>query len=64
LAFFCLSIQHLARAYPLRWCGVTGSDVFFSQVFVPPHPLIKHWVSVLRNEQTPCAIFSACFWTA
>ncbi|RLM99880.1 uracil phosphoribosyltransferase-like [Panicum miliaceum] len=29
-------------------------------VFVPPHPLIKHWVSVLRNEQTPCAIFSEC----
>ncbi|KAG8085785.1 hypothetical protein GUJ93_ZPchr0010g7430 [Zizania palustris] len=26
-------------------------------VFVPPHPLIKHWVSVLRNEQTPCSIF-------
>ncbi|XP_057531663.1 uracil phosphoribosyltransferase [Amaranthus tricolor] len=26
-------------------------------VFVPPHPLIKHWVSVLRNEQTPCAVF-------
>nr|XP_023874206.1 uracil phosphoribosyltransferase [Quercus suber] len=26
-------------------------------VFVPPHPLIKHWVSVLRNEQTPCPIF-------
>ncbi|XP_052173107.1 uracil phosphoribosyltransferase isoform X14 [Diospyros lotus] len=26
-------------------------------VFVPPHPLIKHWVSVLRNEHTPCAIF-------
>ncbi|KAL6138775.1 hypothetical protein ACLB2K_064054 [Fragaria x ananassa] len=21
------------------------------------HPLIKHWVSVLRNEQTPCPIF-------
>lgn len=28
------------------------------QVYVPPHPLIKHWVSVLRNEQTPCPIFS------
>ena len=28
------------------------------QVMVPPHPLIKHWISVLRNEQTPCAIFS------
>ncbi|XWS67126.1 hypothetical protein CRYUN_Cryun05aG0260200 [Craigia yunnanensis] len=26
-------------------------------VFVPPHPLIKHWISVLRNEQTPCSIF-------
>ncbi|KAL3753754.1 hypothetical protein ACJRO7_001053 [Eucalyptus globulus] len=26
-------------------------------VFVPPHPLIKHWVSVLRNEQTPFPIF-------
>ncbi|KAJ4850735.1 hypothetical protein Tsubulata_035939 [Turnera subulata] len=26
-------------------------------VFVPPHPLIKHWVSVLRNEQTPSPIF-------
>ncbi|KAG8647670.1 uracil phosphoribosyltransferase isoform X2 [Manihot esculenta] len=26
-------------------------------VFVPPHSLIKHWVSVLRNEQTPCPIF-------
>ncbi|TYI65683.1 hypothetical protein E1A91_D09G173000v1 [Gossypium mustelinum] len=26
-------------------------------VFVPPHPLIKHWISVLRNEQTPCPIF-------
>ncbi|KAG2627073.1 uracil phosphoribosyltransferase-like [Panicum virgatum] len=28
-------------------------------VFVPPHPLIKHWVSVLRNEQTPCSIFKS-----
>ncbi|KAF5476141.1 hypothetical protein F2P56_007877 [Juglans regia] len=26
-------------------------------VFVPPHPLIKHWVSVLRNEQTPSPVF-------
>ncbi|KAI3801283.1 hypothetical protein L1987_29387 [Smallanthus sonchifolius] len=26
-------------------------------VFVPSHPLIKHWVSVLRNEQTPPPIF-------
>ncbi|RAL52350.1 unnamed protein product [Cuscuta campestris] len=26
-------------------------------VIVPQHPLIKHWISVLRNEQTPCPIF-------
>ncbi|KAK1562403.1 hypothetical protein Q3G72_011256 [Acer saccharum] len=26
-------------------------------VFVPPHPLIKHWVSVLRNELTPSPVF-------
>lgn len=26
-------------------------------VFVPPHPIVKHWVSILRNEQTPCPIF-------
>ncbi|XP_077216517.1 uracil phosphoribosyltransferase [Tasmannia lanceolata] len=26
-------------------------------VFVPPHALIKHWVSVLRNDQTPCPVF-------
>ncbi|KAG9157871.1 hypothetical protein Leryth_000047 [Lithospermum erythrorhizon] len=26
-------------------------------VFVPPHPLIKHWVSVLRNKQSSCLIF-------
>ncbi|KAK8685437.1 hypothetical protein V6N13_041438 [Hibiscus sabdariffa] len=26
-------------------------------VFVPPHPLIKHWVSVMRNQHTPCPIF-------
>lgn len=26
-------------------------------VFFPPHLLIKHWISVMRNEQTPPAIF-------
>ncbi|KAK8481589.1 hypothetical protein V6N12_008196 [Hibiscus sabdariffa] len=25
-------------------------------VFVHPHSLIKHWILVLRNEQTPCPI--------
>lgn len=27
------------------------------QVHVPPHPLIKHWLAVARNVQTPPAIF-------
>ncbi|GMI96527.1 hypothetical protein HRI_003322000 [Hibiscus trionum] len=26
-------------------------------VFVPPHPLIKHWVTFMRNQHTPCPIF-------
>ncbi|GAB4813806.1 hypothetical protein N2152v2_000852 [Parachlorella kessleri] len=30
-------------------------------VYVPPHPLIKHWVAVLRNKLTPDVLFrSAC----
>ncbi|KAK6943609.1 hypothetical protein RJ641_024711 [Dillenia turbinata] len=35
------------------------SLVSSSVVFVPPHPLIKHWVSVLRNEETPSPIFKS-----
>ncbi|GAQ92581.1 uracil phosphoribosyltransferase [Klebsormidium nitens] len=26
-------------------------------VYVPPHPLIKHWMAVLRNKDTPQPIF-------
>ncbi|KAI4356521.1 hypothetical protein L6164_000539 [Bauhinia variegata] len=49
-----------------RTCGAVRSHVATEDkpvsedrmlVYVPPHPLIKHWVSVLRNEQTPCPIF-------
>ncbi|CAM6116327.1 unnamed protein product [Calypogeia fissa] len=32
-----------------------GSDQML--VYVPPHPLIKHFVSILRNEVTPPALF-------
>lgn len=43
----------------LRWLlCLISLFVGFLKVYVPPHPLIKHWVSVLRNEQTPCPIFS------
>lgn len=26
-------------------------------MYVPPHPLIKHWVAILRNRDTPGPIF-------
>lgn len=28
-------------------------------MYVPPHPLIKHWLAVARNNQTPPAIFKS-----
>lgn len=28
-------------------------------MYVPPHPLIKHWLAVARNAQTPPAIFKS-----
>ncbi|XP_074338581.1 uracil phosphoribosyltransferase-like [Apium graveolens] len=50
-----------------RSCGVSMSAQMVAekrevienrmQVIVPSHPLIKHWVSVLRNEQTTCLAF-------
>lgn len=27
------------------------------RVYVPPHPLIKHWLGVVRNSATPSAVF-------
>lgn len=27
------------------------------RVYVPPHPLIKHWLGVVRDESTPSALF-------
>ncbi|KAI3434443.1 hypothetical protein D9Q98_002520 [Chlorella vulgaris] len=28
-------------------------------IYVPPHPLVKHWLAVLRTKQTPSSIFRA-----
>ena len=30
-----------------------------SQVYVPPHPLVKHWLAVARNKMSPPPIFRA-----
>ncbi|NJM97272.1 MAG: uracil phosphoribosyltransferase [Phormidesmis sp. RL_2_1] len=27
------------------------------RIYVPPHPLIKHWLAVLRSASTPTAVF-------
>ena len=27
------------------------------RVYVPPHPLIKHWLAVARDAATPCVLF-------
>lgn len=29
------------------------------QIYVPPHPLIQHWLAIARNESTPPPIFRA-----
>jgi hypothetical protein len=29
------------------------------QIYVPPHPLVKHWLAVMRSKETPSAIFRA-----
>ena len=29
-------------------------------VMVPPHPLIKHWLAVARNKETPPPVFRNC----
>jgi uracil phosphoribosyltransferase len=46
--------------------GVSESDLDFinrlcscPQVYVPPHPLVKHWLAVARNAGTPNAMFRA-----
>lgn len=31
-----------------------------AQVYVPPHPLVKHWVAVARNASTPPQVFRRC----
>ncbi|XP_050213162.1 uracil phosphoribosyltransferase [Mercurialis annua] len=46
--------SHVPAAAATQEKPVSGDRML---VYVPPHPLIKHWVSVLRNEQTPCPIF-------
>lgn len=49
----------LAR-YDIRVCNKRGDLVPMSiqmRVYVPPHPLIKHWLAVARDALTPTPLF-------
>ncbi|KAK9749304.1 hypothetical protein RND81_02G116500 [Saponaria officinalis] len=69
---FCINNRHFNNnfinfkrrrfdSYSVKCTATTNPKPLISDdrmlVFVPPHPLIKHWVSVLRNEETPCPVF-------
>ncbi|CAM6071687.1 unnamed protein product [Sphagnum tenellum] len=53
------------KNHRLHWrCAATaeGKQIGGSNqmlVYVPPHPLIKHWISVLRNDFTPPPMFKS-----
>lgn len=54
--------QHRDDRVPLRWVPRSapterkiGEEL--TLVYVPSHPLIKHWLSVLRNESSPTPVF-------
>lgn len=56
------SHQHRDDRVPFGWVPRSapaerkiGEELML--VYVPPHPLIKHWLSVLRNEMSPTSIF-------
>ncbi|KAJ0566856.1 putative uracil phosphoribosyltransferase [Helianthus annuus] len=59
--FSCFNKTHKQRTSIILQATAEKKSVLDNRmlVFVPPHPLIKHWVSVLRNEQTPCPIFKS-----
>eukprot|EP00270_Netrium_digitus_P016494 TRINITY_DN5929_c0_g1_i2.p1 TRINITY_DN5929_c0_g1~~TRINITY_DN5929_c0_g1_i2.p1 ORF type:complete len:303 (+),score=52.06 TRINITY_DN5929_c0_g1_i2:142-1050(+) len=59
----CTSFSKSKKLRPVRCASevVRRSPTAGSQllVFVPPHPLIKHWVALLRNESTPSPLFKS-----
>ncbi|XP_024517710.1 uracil phosphoribosyltransferase isoform X1 [Selaginella moellendorffii] len=50
-----------ARDRALRATSVAGKSPSTEQmlIYVPAHPLVKHWVAVLRNESTPPPVFKS-----
>ena len=35
------------------------NGILCMQIYVPPHPLIQHWLAIARNDMTPPPIFRA-----
>lgn len=42
---------------PLRTSIISRAAPKQMLVYVPPHPLVKHWISVLRSAETPTPVF-------
>lgn len=47
----------LCSASELADAGRQASQCVLSQVYVPSHPLVKHWLAVARNRLSPPPVF-------
>eukprot|EP01025_Chloroclados_australasicus_P045664 TRINITY_DN5005_c0_g2_i2.p1 TRINITY_DN5005_c0_g2~~TRINITY_DN5005_c0_g2_i2.p1 ORF type:complete len:276 (+),score=31.38 TRINITY_DN5005_c0_g2_i2:56-829(+) len=56
----CTSQQLCSQRRQLRFkvCAQQGGSQML--VIVPPHPLVKHWLAIARNEMTPPSMFKNC----
>lgn len=50
-------VQHAHRVQGRTSLVVTSAAPQQLLVFVPPHPLVKHWIAVMRSSETPTPVF-------
>ncbi|GAX84258.1 hypothetical protein CEUSTIGMA_g11681.t1 [Chlamydomonas eustigma] len=52
-------LKSACRPRPSAACSATVNKPQTSQmlVYVPPHPLVKHWLAICRNAATPSGMF-------
>ena len=48
------ALRPSARRLTITAAGPSSNKLL---VYVPPHPLVKHWIAVMRNAATPSSIF-------
>lgn len=56
--------MHLRRMQHRLVCSAEATDAPSAKpprqqmlVYVPPHPLVKHWLAVVRNSMSPTPVF-------